>query len=256
LHRGSRKHILDWTARESFLTELEHLLAPCPVQFSAKTKFMPKGVKAPTEARIERFGKFWLPGNPAWKAIKDWWLSYKGAANTPNWDIAVGCEIEDHQGLVLVEAKANWPELGTGGKSIAENASDNSRANHARIGAAIEEACVGWRLLDDRVFISRDSHYQLANRLAFTWKLASLGIPVVLLYIGFTGKDGIRKPFADDANWQDAFGKYTENTVPIELFDKRLEVESTPMWLISRSRTIIELSPTFSYQAAAADKRC
>lgn len=260
LYRGSRKHVLDWTARKSFLTELEQLLAPCPVQFSAETKFMPKGVKAPAEARLYSFGPSWLPGNPAWAAIEDWWLCHKGAANTPNWDIAVGCEIEDDQGLVLVEAKANWPELGTGGKSIAEKASSNSRANHDRIGAAVEEACAGWRLLDDRVSISRDSHYQLANRLAFTWKLASLGIPVVLLYLGFTGDEGIRdagEPFADGAGWQNAFGKYVSNTIPIELFDKRLEVGSTPMWLMSRSQPVIEVSPApaSSYQTNAANER-
>ena len=30
-----------------------------------------------------------------------------------------------------------------------------------------------------------DHHYQLSNRFAWLWKLASLGIPVVLLYLGF-----------------------------------------------------------------------
>ena len=54
------------------------------------------------------------------------------------------------------------------------------------------------------VRLDRDSHYQLANRLAFKWKLATLGIPVVLLY--FTGRDeGIAdagEPILDDAHWQ------------------------------------------------------
>jgi len=53
------------------------------------------------------------------------------------------------------------------------------------------------------VRLDRDSHHQLANRLAFTWKLATLGIPVVLLY--FTGRDeGIAdagEPILDDAYW-------------------------------------------------------
>jgi hypothetical protein len=32
-------------------------------------------------------------------------------ANTPNWDLAFGCEIAGKTGLILVEAKANEPEL-------------------------------------------------------------------------------------------------------------------------------------------------
>jgi hypothetical protein len=35
--------------------------------------------------------------------------------------------------------------------------------------------------------LTADSHYQLANRLASAYKVASAGIPVVLLYLGFTG---------------------------------------------------------------------
>jgi hypothetical protein len=146
---------------------------------------------------------------------------------------------------VLVEAKANWRELSIAGKSINKSASSNSHRNHERIAEAIKETCTGWRLLDQRVCITRDSHYQLANRLAFTWKLASLGIPVILVYLGFTGDEGIRdagKPFMNNADWQAAFVQYTAMTIPLELFGRRLEVGSTPMWLISGSRHIIEVS--------------
>ena len=118
--------------------------------------------------------------------------------------------------------------------------------HHSRIGAAIEEAARGWRELDDGVAISRDSHYQLANRLAFTWKLAQLGVPVVLVYLGFTGDDGIAeagKPFRDDADWQVAFGEYVDGVVPLGLFERRLELASTPIWLLSRSRPVLEISP-------------
>jgi hypothetical protein len=34
-------------------------------------------------------------------------------------------------------------------------------------------------------------HYRFANRLAFAWKTASEGMPTILLYLGFTGDDGI-----------------------------------------------------------------
>ena len=115
-----------------------------------------------------------------------------------------------------------------------------------RIGAAIAGACAGWQQLDKRAALSRDSHYQLANRLAFSWKRASLGIPTILLYLGFTGDEGIRdagEPFADDAAWQAAFRAYASTTIPLDLFGTRLEVASTPLWLLSRSRPVLEVSP-------------
>ena len=182
MYRGSRKHVLDWTDRPGFLDELRELLPEVPLEKKGDVHLMPRGHAAPDEGRLETFGPSWLPGHPAWRALEDWWLIHKAGANTPNWDIAVGCTIENRPGLVLVEAKAHWFELSTAGKSLASDASQNSRQNHAHIGAAIDEACAGWRRTDSRVTISRDTHYQLANRLAFTWKLASLGIPVALIY--------------------------------------------------------------------------
>lgn len=246
MYRGSRKHVLDWTDRPFFLDELKELLTPIPITISADSIFMPRGYEAPSEARMESFGPSWLPASGVWSVLKEWWLRHLAGANTPNWDIAVGCLVEERPGLVLVEAKANWPELSTTGKPLDPAASCNSRDNHTRIGEAIEEACIGWRTLDARVAITRDSHYQLSNRLAFSWKLAMLGFPVILLYLGFTGDEGIRDagaPFSDDDDWQRAFRQYAHTIVPHELFDRRLDVGPSPVWLLSRSRPVIEVSP-------------
>ena len=163
IYRSSRKHVLDWTGQPSFLDELTDSLAPIPVHMPDDTKFMPRGVKAPEEARLDRFGPKWHP-SPAWHALKVWWLRHTRGANTPNWDIAVGCMIEDRPGLILVEAKANWPELSPVGKILPKKPTKNTLENHTRIGEAIKEACNGWHLLDKSVAITRDSHYQLSNR--------------------------------------------------------------------------------------------
>jgi len=53
--------------------------------------------------------------------------------NTPAWDIALSCAIENRNGLLLVEAKANESELGAAGKVLASKASANSAKNHARV---------------------------------------------------------------------------------------------------------------------------
>lgn len=238
--------MLDWTERPTFLAELADLLAGLPIRFQQSTTFMPRGYAAPKEARLETFGPGWDAGSPVWSIMEDWWLRHKAGANTPNWDIAVGCLIEDRPGLILVEAKAKWPELGVAGKLLDHEARERSRENHAHIGSAIDDACAGWRRIDPRVNIHRDSHYQLANRLAFAWKLASVGVPVVLLYLGFTGDEGIRdagRPFADDEDWRTAFDEYASGSIPLELFGNRLSVESTPLWLNCKSRPVIEVSP-------------
>lgn len=211
-----------------------------------ETSFRPHGYKSPDEARLETFGPDCNSGSNAWLMLKKWWLDYPAGANTPNWDMAVYCLIDGKPGFALIEAKANWQELDTAGKRLSHDASPKSQANHRRIGKAIEEACIGWRRFDPSVSIARDSHYQLANRLAFTWKLAMLGFPVVLVYLGFTGDEGIQNvadQFSDDKSWQSAFYSHIERIFPKELFERRLDLGAAPVWLLSRSRPVIKESP-------------
>jgi hypothetical protein len=237
--------VLDWTAQPSFPSEFELLLAPIPVRCHNATRFMPRGYGHPDEARLETFGPSVMPDLIAWSDLEDWWLVHKPHANTPNWDIAVACEIEGRSGLVLVEAKANWTELSRAGKHDPNADSQKSVENHERIAAAIDQAQEGWRTINRRVTISRNSHYQLANRLAFSWKLATLGVPVVLLYLGFTGDEGIRgagEPFADDKDWRRAFSQYAEGVVPLEMFECRHDLGAAPVWLSLRSWEAMENS--------------
>lgn len=244
-YRGSRKHVLDWTGRESFLDEFRELLGGMPVDLSG-AEFMPQGAAAPKEARLEAFGPKWLPGHPAWTDLRRWWLVHERGANTPNWDIAVACQIEQRPGLVLVEAKANWRELSPHGKPAPSKNSPRSDSNHKRIGAAIEEAGLAWGQHCEGVSISRDSHYQLSNRLAFTWRLATQGIPTVLVYLGFTGDEGISDAgpyFRDSADWRQAFAQYTRDRVPEEILEQRLDFGEAPTWVLVRSRSVLEHSP-------------
>ena len=138
--RGSRKHVLDLTAQPDFPAQMQALLAEVPVAMGTSDRWMPRGHAHPREARLETFGPAWLPGHPAWPALSTWWLAHRRGANTPNWDLAIGCRIEDKPGLVLVEAKANEPEMSASGKRLSRTASAASRDNHRRIGEALEEA--------------------------------------------------------------------------------------------------------------------
>ena len=137
------------------------------------------------------------------------------------------------------------PELSTDGKPLREDASKASRENHERIGLAIDEACAALQQISATA-ISRDSHYQLSNRVAFAWKLASLGVPTVLVYLGFWGDEGIADagaPFKSEAHWEEEFAKYAHSIFPKEFFKQRIDCGPAPTWFLVRSRQIIEVSP-------------
>lgn len=139
-YRGSRKHILDWTSQPAFVVQLLQLIEPVSCKITAASEWMPKGYLALEEARLERFGPKTLPGHPAWDLIRGWWLKHSRGANTPNWDLAVRAEIDEKPGLILVEAKANVPELSASGKFLPkEGSSSNSFENHDHIGRAIDD---------------------------------------------------------------------------------------------------------------------
>ena len=90
MHRGSRKHVLDWVAQPEFTKDLVALVPSIPIEISADAKWMPRGPQEPAEARLETFGPAWMPSLPIWSDLRNWWLKHKRGANTPNWDIAVG----------------------------------------------------------------------------------------------------------------------------------------------------------------------
>ncbi|HUX02899.1 MAG: hypothetical protein WBD63_03145 [Phycisphaerae bacterium] len=77
------------------------------------------------------------------------------------------------------------------GKRLRPGGSARSAENHERIGRAIAEAATALDRIVPGVRMSRDSHYQIANRVAYSWKLASMGVPVLLVFLGFTEDNGI-----------------------------------------------------------------
>ena len=160
------------------------------------------------------------------RQLQDWWLAAaKGTARTPNWDIASTCTVDGTPGVLLVEAKAHANELGKRDKCGA------SEPNRSSIEAAIDLAngrlCSltpeDWRL-------SSRHHYQLSNRFAWSWKLASLGVPVVLIYLGFLDAREMPPPhFHSIDTWRSALFDYCEGTVPQSCWDSSIDVQSTPL---------------------------
>jgi hypothetical protein len=249
--RGSRKHVLDWVEQPGFPTELFDLLRPVGCSPRADKRWMPLSHAEHGEARLETFGPAVMPDHAAWPALASWWLKHRQGANTPNWDLALNCDIEGRHGLILVEAKANVPELvgrvGTdglpaaGGKALDRKASDRSGENHTRIGEAIEEVRLSLLPQAPALSISRDRHYQLSNRIAFAWRLASLGIPTVLVYLGFTGDEGIRyagEPFRDGEHWREVLHTHICEVGAEDLLERRVDTGAAPFWILVRDRLV------------------
>ena len=247
-YRRSRKHVLDWLQedKDEFLASLNGSIELTGARVTADDLWMPGGYSQPREARLDDLDDRWLPPDVR-DAIAEWWLVHQERANTPNWDLLATCSFSDRRGLVLVEAKAHRNELKTAGKALKSKPSDKSKENNTQIGAAIREACDGVNVQWPGFSISRDSHYQLSNRMAFGWKLASLGVPTVLLYLGFIGDTGIPEaegPFMSTNDWDNAMCEYAKGILPEDFVtlgirdQGNVEVNGTPFAFLIRSRPI------------------
>lgn len=133
---------------------------------------------------------------------------------------------------MLVEAKAHDEELKVEGRR------PGNAENHDRIGAAIREASdslkgilAGWNL-------PRDSRCRLANRFAYAGKMASLGIPVILVHLGFLCADEMSDEgpaLASADAWADVLRGHARGRVPDEVWGERVSVRDTPMRALIRS---------------------
>lgn len=221
-HRGSRAGCLALT--ESVADRLRRIVRPHATVESEGAVYFPKGLEHPHEAKLgETEG---LLSRENRDALTTWWLAVKAGANTPNWDIASKCLVGSRPGLILVEAKAHCGELASSGKP-----KDGNPANDACIRAAIAEANSKLNAVMPDWHLTADSHYQLCNRFAWAWKVASLGVPVVLVYLGFlnvTDMTGYRL-FQTAQEWTEAIHKHSEGIVPPDAWDTELNINGTPL---------------------------
>jgi hypothetical protein len=172
-----------------------------------------------------------LVGPAHQQVLQEWWLAVARRANMPNWDIASTCTIQGTPGLLLVEAKAHFKELGHASKS--KPGSDDSKLNHDRIGKAIDEACGAWQSTTNLPWgLSRDSHYQLSNRFAWAWKLATMGIPVVLVYLGFVNATDMadnRTLIGSADEWKRGMKAHAAGVVPDAIWESRADFNGVPV---------------------------
>jgi hypothetical protein len=260
--RGSRKHILDWLelGSEPFRTSFNQLLAGCGAEVGKTDIWMPLDRDSPGEARLG-FNGLGVLTEDNQQDLTKWWLVHRSGANTPNWDFAAGASFNGRKGLILVEAKAHVGELETAGKRPPKTNPDEegykrSKVNHEHIGIAIEQARNALESQVPGICISRDRYYQVSNRIAFAWKLASLSIPVVLVYLGFLNDTGMPHPFVDEERFKNVMCGYLSPVFPTAFLGKHFHCGQASMQIVLLSRTVLSPSspPAVREQQSTYDK--
>lgn len=232
--RGSkpRCHLLTNGSADQVAARLTELATPFG-HVSPYDHWMPQGFDDLEEAQLHKVPR--LINAEIGKGLREWWLAgYSPNSMTPNFDIASTCTIKGKVSLLLIEAKAYDEELNqeTAGKKLAEDASEDSKANHKKIAAAILTARDGLTYATSLKWqISCDSHYQMSNRFAWSWKLTDLGYPVILVYLGFLKAGEMRdkgNPFVNHSDWARLVKEHSEPLFPPEVWGRRWMYNGQP----------------------------
>jgi hypothetical protein len=231
--KGSRLRCLLLTSQAPnevarFLTSL---VAP-HAEVISTDQWAPRGLLEPDEAKLGETIGFLSEQDR--QTITAWWLAKPGKANTPNWDLVSRCRINDKQGLILIEAKAHEAEFNAD-PSVAKS------SNRESIEIALGKATNAWKELLSGFALSAASHYQLSNRFAFAWKVAELGTPVVLIYLGFLNANEMGSSYCllkSYQQWRDCVVKKSAGVVPKEVWGKTFNVDGTPLTILIRSAEV------------------
>jgi hypothetical protein len=246
-HRPSRKHILDWISRASFRDTLNALLGSSGVTVDRQDIHRPVGHRDGVEFELADFCWCFRPRWRVHECLRSWWLpppALSQHARTPVWDLISTCTIQGREGLLLVEAKAHEGELDWKGKRLDVGANGQVRARHERVRAAVGDISHSLTAVcGGKVRLDLESHYQLAVRVAWAAFLASKGIPVALLYLGFTGDRTIPRFLRDDAHWQRLMGAHMIGRLPLGLPDQQVDFPGGASFsFLIRSLPVLEVT--------------
>lgn len=244
--RGSkpRCHLLTHGSPDAVAARLTALVEPF-ASVTPSDRWMPQGFEQTAEATLPEAER--LLQADVRLELKRWWLAVaSNTTRTPNWDVACTCTIEGKAGIVLIEAKARDKELikeETGRKNLEAPVSGSARRNLLRIEWAIRDASVA--LAEDTGLpwaLSRDWNYQMSNRFAWAWKLASLGIPVVLVYLGLLNASEMcdqGNPLVDAADWRNVVKHHSKTLFPSDVWDQRWLCGGEPFIPLIRSLDVL-----------------
>lgn len=236
--RGSRPRCVLLTdgSPEQVAERLTRIVCRREVEVSSGDRWQPKGRSGVREAQLDKApkGSAVLLPEAIREGLSKWWLTEgKETSRTPSWDIASTCSVSGREGLLLVEGKAHSKEVSKSDRCSA------SLANRKRIKGALQEANRGLRELTGGTWrLSAEQYFQLSNRFAWSWKLATFGVPVVLLYLGFLNavEMGDRgEPFESEEDWRDTLLTHSRSVIDTDCWERTLDVQGTPLLALSRT---------------------
>jgi hypothetical protein len=123
---------------------------------------------------------------------------------------------------------------------------------------AISEATSALQLIAPEISLSRDYCYQFANRIAFAWKIASTGVPVAMIYLGFIGDariiSHIDDCFNDAREWRKSFTEHTGRCFPPSMYDREINCGAASFWLLVRHLQVLRQSPPITQRRNLVSK--
>ena len=252
MRHGSRRRILELTsAPNPVVAETLSSLIEGHGTVGSGDLWSPRGANAPSPIRLDEATGF-IKDPMKKSALREWWISGEPLFNRamtqrqtagrasrpmrlPAFDLVstFGAEGSD-SGILIVSAAAHIGELNS------DHAHQREKTALPQIKKAFAEASAGWNALllkhaedygyklSHRVKLSTEAHYRLATHFAFAWKLAQLGVPVILLYLGFLDAtelepDG-RLIFRDGEMWNKCVFEKTSKPLPEEIWDASFDV--------------------------------
>lgn len=236
--KGSYRHMLDLVSAPNFREIIDELLSGTNSRLADADHRHPSGRSKKrewTEVILEDYLK--RHPLPDYAGLdRKWWIAFKG--NRPTWDLICHLEIDEKPGLLLVEAKAHQAEMSEKDKkSEVDKKNHRSIANDLSIRLRLAETSLALGDMElGRFHLSADHDYQLSNRLVYLYKLASDGVPVVLLYLGWTNSpDWPDDPFTDKFAWNEAVEGHFKRIGPWEFVEMKHQLESgVPFQMIVR----------------------
>jgi len=150
--------------------------------------------------------------------------------------------------LLLIETKAHIGELNS------DHSGSREKPILAQIKKGFSESTDAWNdmlheyaeehgfKLSHNVKLSTDSHFQLSTHFAFAWKLAEMGIPVILVYLGFLNAQELEDDnciiFRNNDMWKQCVFEKTNKPLPEEIWDATFTFNNTPLTILRRAMTV------------------
>lgn len=222
-HHGSRRNLLLLLDSPNFPSVLNAALAGTDTVVAADAPRRPLGSHDDREYELPAFCREYPNGRIDVRSIDapEWWIVKRaGYVRTPTFDLIADASISGAPGLLLVEAKSHHGELETCGKAFGAASNPD---NHRKIAESIDLANRSLNAIAPGFRLSRDAYYQISNRVAWGWRLAALGLPVTLLYLGFLNDSyWSSDAFESPADWTSAARRYLGNVIPLEVLGRAL----------------------------------